>query len=87
MAARAALAVPTGRGLHSAEMCEVLHVLHLPKNVAHPVKQDLVNPLLNDEQAAQMIIFLNEARGGGAISRPCATPRSINDRGADQPPI
>jgi phage gpG-like protein len=52
MAARAALAVIAGRGLHSAELRELLEILHLAKDVAHKVKEDLVDPLLegDDEQ-------------------------------------
>jgi phage gpG-like protein len=49
MAARAALAVIAGRGLHSTELHELLHVLHLLKDVAHKVKEDLVDPLLEDK--------------------------------------
>jgi hypothetical protein len=49
MAARAVRAVLAGRGLHSAEMHELLHVLHIAKDVAHKVKEDLVDPLLEGE--------------------------------------
>jgi phage gpG-like protein len=49
MATRAVLAVLAGRGLHSAELRELLHVLHLLKDVAHKAKEDLVDPLLEDK--------------------------------------
>jgi hypothetical protein len=53
MAARAAIAVMAGRGLHSAEMRELLHVLHLIKDTAHKVKEELVDPLLEGDEHGQ----------------------------------
>jgi phage gpG-like protein len=50
MAARAVIATMAGRGLHSAEMRELLHVLHLLKEVAHKVKEDIIDPALGDEE-------------------------------------
>lgn len=49
MAARATIAVMTGRGLASAEMRELLEVLRLAKEVAHTVKEDVVDPLFESD--------------------------------------
>jgi hypothetical protein len=49
MAARAAMAVMAGRGLHSAEMRELLHILHIAKDAAREVKKELVDPALENE--------------------------------------
>jgi hypothetical protein len=37
MAARAVMAVMMGRGLHSSEMAELLHLLHTIRHVGHAV--------------------------------------------------
>ena len=49
MAARATIAVMMGRGLASAEMRELLELLHLVKEVAKSVKENLVDPVLEDD--------------------------------------
>jgi hypothetical protein len=41
MAARAVLAVIAGRGLHSAEVRELLHLLHLIKDTAKEAAENL----------------------------------------------
>jgi hypothetical protein len=43
MAARAVVAVLEGRGLHSSEMAELIHLL---QHAAHSVKENIVDPLL-----------------------------------------
>jgi phage gpG-like protein len=46
MAARAVVACIAGRGLHSSEMAELLHLL---KHVAHHVKEDVKEMMPDDE--------------------------------------
>lgn len=55
MAARAAVAAMMGHGLASAEMRELLELLHLVKEMAHQVKEDLVDPVFegDDKQHGQ----------------------------------
>jgi HK97 gp10 family phage protein len=49
-AGRAALAVCLGRGALSAEMHELLHLLHSLKEVGHKLREDLVDPYIEDEK-------------------------------------
>lgn len=50
MAARAVVAVLAGRGLHSSEFGELLHVLHLIKDAAEYAKEQVVDPLLHGNE-------------------------------------
>jgi HK97 gp10 family phage protein len=49
-AGRAALAVMLGRGALSAEMHELLHLLHSLKEAGHALKENLVDPHIEDER-------------------------------------
>jgi hypothetical protein len=46
MAARAVVACLEGRGLHSSEMAELIHLL---QHAAHSVKENIMDPLLGDD--------------------------------------
>jgi hypothetical protein len=49
MAARATIAVLAGRGLHSSEFGELLELLHMVKDAAEYTKEQVVDPLLHEE--------------------------------------
>jgi HK97 gp10 family phage protein len=49
MAARAVVAVLAGRGLHSSELSELLELLHMLKDAAEYAKEQLVDPIFENQ--------------------------------------